>query len=282
MNTKSILPFIILLLVAISCNQKSEKKIITEVNQNLDPKVDFKELETNFLKWWTYHENNITLSSNFIGLNERSEKIDKKIFLEKLSSGKYITLQLQTTEDSKNHYQLIKLSSNSDENIKNTIKSQALIELKHHQMEGDNFFEFDFTDLNGKQYTSENTKGKILILKTWFIKCKACIEEFPELNDFVDKNIENENVVFISLATDSEEELKLFLYDREFKYKVVSNQESVIEEKLGLQIYPTHIIRGENGKILKVVNKASEMISFFEESNILIKNKEIPPPPPPM
>lgn len=45
---------------------------------------------------------------------------------------------------------------------------------------------------------------------------------------------------------------------------MVSNQKEFILNELYLQAYPTHIVFNEEGIILKVVNKASEMISFFE------------------
>jgi cytochrome oxidase Cu insertion factor (SCO1/SenC/PrrC family) len=43
--------------------------------------------------------------------------------------------------------------------------------------------DFNFTDLNGQNITSLNTKGKHIIIKTWFINCTACVKEFPELNE---------------------------------------------------------------------------------------------------
>lgn len=30
---------------------------------------------------------------------------------------------------------------------------------------------FEFVDLNGHKYNRENTKGKILVMKFWFIGC---------------------------------------------------------------------------------------------------------------
>jgi peroxiredoxin len=273
---------ITLFILSLSCNQRNEKATIIEPDKLLNPKINPKEIQKDFLKWWTYHQSNINLSSNFIASNENSENINQIEFLEKLSSGKFIPIKLQSADSTENHYQLFELNKNADDNIENVIKNASLVELKHSKMVGVSLFDFDFTDLNGNQFTKENTKGKIIILKTWFIKCKACVEEFPELNDFVDRNNSNKNILFISLATDSKEELKKFLIEREFKYNVIPQQKSYITEKLGLEIYPTHIIVDENGNILKVANKASDMISFFEKSSISINKRGIPPPPPPI
>jgi thiol-disulfide isomerase/thioredoxin len=134
-------------------------------------------------------------------------------------------------------------------------------------MEGLRFPDFDFIDLNGDRFSTESTAGQLKIIKTLFINCVACVKEFPELNTFVEKNSNKKDVIFLSLATDAKPELDLFLKKKPFSYKVVSNQNTFIVEKLKLQIYPTHIVVDKNGKILKVVNKASEMISFFEDYN---------------
>lgn len=244
----------------------------------LEPKVNIGELTSDYMKWWTYHSYNISLSSNFVGLNEQSDTIDKKQFLENLITGNYIPLKIKSDDKAKT-YRLFKLDSNSDKSIRSTIKDKSLTELKYFKMEGLPLPEFNFTDLNENIYTNESTKGKTIILKTWFINCEACVAEFPELNEFVEKYKQRNDVIFLSLARDTKDELKNFLQKKHFEYQVVPNQREFIEKKLNSQLYPTHIIVDKNGIVLKVVNKASEMISFFENEKKL--TEKIPPPPPP-
>ena len=232
------------------------------------------------MKWWTYHTDNISLSSNFVGLSEQSDTIDKNQFLEKLVTGNYIPLKIKSENKDKT-YKLFKLDSNADKDIGTTIKNESLTNLKYFKMEGLPLPEFNFTDLNGNTYTNKNTNGKIIILKTWFIKCHACVAEFPELNEFVERYKQRNDVIFLSLALDSKTELENFLKKKDFEYQVVPNQREFIDKNLKLQIYPTHLIVDKNGTIIKVGNKASEMISFLENEKKLTNNK-IPPPPPPI
>ncbi|GGG97468.1 hypothetical protein GCM10011416_14350 [Polaribacter pacificus] len=279
MKRHQIVTTLLLTIFVFSCkdNQSGETPLVDEV-EIIEPKINLAELELNFMNWWTYHSNNITLSSNFISLNENSATIDKKEFLEKLITSKYIPVKLKSNKEF-DTYKLFKLHSNANKSIGSTLKSQSLTNLKHYNMEGMHFPDFDFTDLNGNVYTNENTKGKILILKTWFINCIACVAEFPELNAFVEKYKQRKDIIFLSLALDSKAELEVFLQKKVFKYQVVSNQNEFIGKKMNLQIFPTHILVDSNGTILKVVNKASEMIAFFENENILTE-KTAPPPPP--
>lgn len=273
MKTKYIFTTLLISIFLLSCQDKSVKASITE------PKIDLNELENDFMKWWNYHSSEISLANDFIGLNEVSDTINKKDFLTKLTSGNYIVLKLES-KDENILYKLYSLNLKSDKSIKNTIINESLINLKHYEMEGENFPEFNFVDLNGNNFSNENLKGKMVIYKTWFINCQACVAEFPELNELVKKNKNNKEIVFISLALDEKDKLDSFLKRKDFKYEIVPNQKELIVEKLNLTTYPTHIVVDKNGVIIKVVNKASEMIDFLENNKKTLSKTKMPPPPP--
>ncbi|GAB3218172.1 TlpA family protein disulfide reductase [Algoriphagus aestuariicola] len=257
--------FILFLLVAlVSCGGKSKDSESPETVGILAPNVDVKELQSDFMKWWTYHSRSISLSSDFVGFDEHSDTIGKKGFLEKLGTGKYIPLKL-ASDKGRDTYQLYRLDWFAHEGIGPTIENESKTNLNYFTMEGAPFPEFDFTDLVGNHYTSQNTQGKTLVLKTWFIACKPCLEEIPKLNELVGKYSNQDDLMFISLALDSQAELEKFLKKKNFDYQVVASQEELIKEKLELQLYPTHLIVDQNGSISKVFNKASDMILFLED-----------------
>lgn len=254
--------------------QPSSFKKVEEVQ----PSVDSKELQSDFRKWWTYYSYEINLSTDFIGLNEQLDIIEKSVFLKLLTSGKYIPLK-EPSSDEIHTYRLLKLSSDADESISATIKNEAKKHWKHFQMEGTPLPAFDVTDLNGNRYTNASTKGKTLVLKTWFINCKACVAEFPELNEWVGEHQQQKDLIFLSFALDQSQDLERFLQKREFAYQTVPNQKEFINTKMNLSIYPTHLIVDKNGIIQKVVNNASDIISFFEKQERLKGKKAAPPPP---
>lgn len=274
--------FLAIILCFTSCmeNKKPQTKD-TRVNLH-KPNVDFNSLQIDFRKWWTYHYNNISLSSEFIALNDRSEIISKKFFLEKLLTGDYIPLKLETSH-SVEKLKLFKLDSSADQSIRTTIKSTSTVIYEYFKKEGSNFPEFNFKDLNGKEYKNENTFGKTLIIKCWFINCKPCIAEFPELNELVERHNDREDILFISLAIDSKADLEKFLNRKTFKYETIPNQEEFMNITLDVKQYPTHIVVNKNGIVEKVVSKSSELISYLKKSQITVmeETKNLPPPPPP-
>lgn len=260
-----IIAAIIISMVLFSCKEKdkkeiqltSERKEIIEQNNAID------DLESDFSKWYSYFSDSISLSSDFIGLSEKSDTIGKRQFLESLTTGDFIPINIKSSTEAKT-YKLSELSADANNSIRNTIKNESLTNLKHYNLEGQQLPKYEFVDLNGNHYTNENTIGKTIFLKTWFLSCIACIEEFPELNEYVKKHEQSNDVLFLGLALDRKKELERFLQKKQFDYQVIPNQREYIE-KLGLQIYPTHIIVDEKGLITKVFNSASEMIAFYEK-----------------
>lgn len=231
-------------LITISC-QKSN-------NTNSD--AIGAQFENSYQDWWLYHNDSIKLSSKFKPLDANSDEISKEGFLKWLCTGEYVPLRC-SSDNRNNVYRLYKLKPNADKNISSTIKNVARIELGNFLKEGQEMKPFRFVDLNGNLYTSENTKGKIVVLKCWFIHCKKCVEEMPELNKIVQQYKNRKDVVFIGLATDSDDDLRKFLSKKDFAYAVIPNQETYMKNSLGTKIFPTHYIINK-GIIKKVANDA--------------------------
>ncbi len=224
--------------------------------------TDWKTLTKDFMTWYNYTYYNVRLSQDFIGLDLDSIKIDKAAFLNKLMTENVVAFKTKILQG-QSVYQLFKLNSN-DESIKATIKQMASTEIPHFKMEGFEIPEFNFTDLMGKVYNKLLTKGKIVILKCWFIHCGACVKEFTELNKLVDDNHERDDILFLSLALDSKQDLIKFFETKDFKFATVAEMKNYIVNKLNITEYPTHLLIDRNGKIIKVVNRIDDLVPFLK------------------
>ena len=76
----------------------------------------------------------------------------------------------------------------------------------------------------------------------------------PALNDLVNQYKNRNDILFVSLAFDSKENLKFFLMQHPFNYAVVPGQQNYIMEELKIGSFPTHLIINKQGMIAKVVN----------------------------
>jgi thiol-disulfide isomerase/thioredoxin len=241
------------------------KKIPTNNKNSVSNKVfttDWTTLTKDFMTWYNYTYYNIRLSQDFIGLDIDSIEIDKATFLNKLLTGNVVAFKIKILQGEP-VYKLYKLNSN-DESIKATIKQMASTEMEHFKMEGIENPKFNFTDLNGKTYNNSSTKGKIIVLKCWFIHCVACVKEIPELNKLVEQNENRNDILFISLAIDAKQNLIKFLKTKEFNYAVIPEMENYMVDKLHITTYPTHLLIDKSGKIVKIVNRIDDLIPFLK------------------
>ena len=241
--------FIFVQISTFSYAQKSKNDSL-----QIQPKILLKD----FQHWWNYTYKFVNLSSDFKALDSESKIISKEMFLKSLSTGNYIPLLISTNE-SPEVYKLYKLKPSDNSSIKSTVKDLGQTEYERFTREGTKIPKFNFTDLNGKIYTNQNTKGKILVLKCWFIHCGSCVAEMPALNLMVAKYRNRKDILFVSLAYDSKAQLKDFLYKKVFDYAVVPVKENYMEKQLKVTAYPTHFIINKDGIIKKIVDRQDRL-----------------------
>jgi peroxiredoxin len=218
-----------------------------------NPEVNPAEIQRKFMDWWTYQYNEIMLSRDFVALDSNSKEITKEAFLKVLSEGNYIPIRLESDKDVF-YYKLFKIEPTSDTSIKASIAETAFNEIQNYKKEGEPFPEFSFKDLNDNLITNENLKGKIVVVKCWYIHCAACVKEFPDVNQLASKYKDRKDIVFLSLAEDSPEQLKPFLIRKPLSYAVVPNMKTYMNLTLQLNAFPTHFIINKKGFIVKVLS----------------------------
>lgn len=266
---KKLIPTFLLLIVysAFSCNSGEPRQVSETSSESKDSssdkvfQIDRTKLTTDYTAWYNYAYYNVRLSHDFIGLDTDSTTISKTAFLNKLMEGDLVALKIRMSQG-KPVYKLYEVNS-IDKTFNSTIKQMAEIEMAHFEMEGAELPAYNFTDLEGKIYDNNSTKGKLLVVKCWFIACVACVKEFPELNKLVEENKGRDDVLFISLAMDPTKNLVKFLKTKEFKYAVIPETKSFMMDEMHINMYPTHLLINRDGKIVKVVNDIQDLIPFL-------------------
>ncbi len=106
---------------------------------------------------------------------------------------------------------------------------------------------FEIKALDGETLRLADFKGKVVVLNFWYISCPPCRVEIPGLNKLVDE-FSGQDVVFIGFALDKPEELRSFLKEFAFKYRIVA-EASAIRSLYGVSVFPTHVIINKQGQI---------------------------------
>lgn len=86
---------------------------------------------------------------------------------------------------------------------------------------GDMCPEFFFKDVDGKEVSLEQFKGKYVVIDVWASWCQPCKQEFPNLKRLEEK-YKDKNIVFVSISSDTQE--------RRWRFEL-----GFLREKLNLQ-----------------------------------------------
>jgi peroxiredoxin len=241
--------------------------ISTAQNKFGNPEVDPIQIQKTFQDWSAYNKK-IMLSRDFTALDAFSKEISKESFLDQLANGNFIPVRLKS-EAAIYIYKLFKIQPKSDTSIKATINQIGFDAYKNYKMEGTAFPKFSFKDLDGNLVTNESMKGKIIVIKCWYIHCTPCIREFPQVNKLVSAYKDRKDIAFMSLAEDSPEQLKTFLARKPLLYSVIPNMKDYMNEALQLNSFPTHFILNKEGMISKVLpNFESLEVALAKESKL--------------
>ena len=140
---------------------------------------------------------------------------------------------------------------------------------KYKLQEGTVLKELNFKDSNGNNFTLDNLKGKVIVLNFWFIGCKPCVEEIPDLNRIQEK-FKDKDVVFLAVTFDSKKKLEEFVKKKPFNFTLVPDSMKIIRQ-FYVNSYPTTLLIDKDRKIhliddllvFDLMNKIEKMIKQF-------------------
>ena len=112
---------------------------------------------------------------------------------------------------------------------------------------------FTLNDLQGKPLTLSSLRGKYVILDFWGSWCIWCIKGFPRMKEYYAKYPGKFEILGID-CNDTEELWKEAVKKHELPWlHVYCPEESTLLEDYGVKGFPTKIIIGPDGKIVKTI-----------------------------
>ncbi|GAB3254347.1 hypothetical protein GCM10027347_14740 [Larkinella harenae] len=211
-----------------------------------------------------YRQKHVKLYEDFEALDTASNAISKERFLQQISTGQYFPVRLRST-DSSVYYRLYSLGKSVHDDIKTVSKYWGLEQYEHFQQEGQSLPKYDLIDLDGNRYSNESTRGKVLVIKCWFINCLPCVQEMPALNAIKQQYQGRKDVLFVSVCLDSRDKVEAFLTKKKFDYAVVPDQAKFLTDQLQINSYPTHFVINKQGLIAKKVGDYHGMVYALEK-----------------
>ena len=186
-------------------------------------------------------EGAIMLEDNTIIKDESGNKVEMSKFMELMNSGERA---MDPVNDSNGKLQYLQLRKATEKEKK--MMSERSLPRDISKYIGERAPEFKMKDINGNIISSEDTKGKVVVLNFWFAACKPCIAEIPELNEVYETYKKDTNVVFASITFDNRDKVNSFLKKYPFQYPVVSDAKEVCD-LFNATSYPTNIVIDKEG-----------------------------------
>lgn len=113
--------------------------------------------------------------------------------------------------------------------------------------------DFTLNDLNGKPLTLSSLRGKYVILDFWGSWCGWCIKGMPKMKEYYQKYAGKFEILGID-CNDTEAKWKAAVEKYELPWLHVYNtRDSKVLEHYQIEGFPTKIIVGPDGKIVKTI-----------------------------
>lgn len=160
-----------------------------------------------------------------------------------LFKGNY-SLKPEDPKDKNTAFLLVRLS---EEETRKKLEKMPRPRPSNSFRDGEKFSLFNETDINGNKIKLKDSIGKIIVLNFWFINCPPCRKEIPDLNNLVD-SFSSQGVIFAGIALDQEADLKEFLKQLPFRYRIIANGRYLAGNN-SITSYPTHVIIDQEGKV---------------------------------
>ena len=113
--------------------------------------------------------------------------------------------------------------------------------------------DFTLNDLNGKPLTLSSLRGKYVILDFWGSWCVWCIKGIPQMKEYYQKYAGKFEILGID-CNDTEAKWKAAVEKYELPWLHVYNtRDSKVLEQYEIEGFPTKIIVGPDGKIVKTI-----------------------------
>lgn len=197
-----------------------------------------------FISTFIAAQEELMIDENTPIVDEKGQKTSFNKVLPQLDSGEYTLEPVMNNDGTLKHAKLRKLSKVEQEEMNAFI---AEMEANDRKYIGQDVPDFKFTDINGKTYSKADLKGKVVVINFWFIQCKPCTQEMPELNKLVEKYRQNKNVIFLAPTFNQKDKVLKFLKKKSFDYALIANAEETIKD-FGINSYPTNIVMNKEGK----------------------------------
>ncbi|MES2026893.1 MAG: TlpA disulfide reductase family protein [Pseudomonadota bacterium] len=113
--------------------------------------------------------------------------------------------------------------------------------------------EVTFVNLQGKKITSQDLRGKVVMINFWATSCVTCVKEMPEMVDTYNKYKDNGlEFIAVAMAYDPANYVLNFVETRKLPFTVALDVQGELAKSFGdVKLTPTTLVVDKDGHIIK-------------------------------
>lgn len=110
-----------------------------------------------------------------------------------------------------------------------------------------------FVNLQGKKITSQDLRGKVVMINFWATSCTTCVKEMPEMVETYKKyNAQGLEFIAVAMAYDPPNYVLNFVETRKLPFTVALDTQGELAKSFGnIQLTPTTLVVDKNGHVIK-------------------------------
>ncbi|CAM5468029.1 TlpA disulfide reductase family protein [Eoetvoesiella caeni] len=110
-----------------------------------------------------------------------------------------------------------------------------------------------FTSLTGQQISTQDLRGKVVLVKFWATSCVTCIQQMPDtVQAYEDMSPKGYDVIAVAMQYDPPNYVKNYSDTRKLPFTVAIDSQGKIAKAFGdVQLTPTAFLIDKQGHIIK-------------------------------
>ncbi len=110
-----------------------------------------------------------------------------------------------------------------------------------------------YTSLDGRQFTTNDLRGKVYLVKFWATSCVTCVQQMPDtVQAYNDYSPQGYEVIAVAMDYDPPDYVRNFTQSRQLPFTVAMDATGEIAKAFGdVKLTPTAFLVDKQGRIIK-------------------------------
>lgn len=135
-------------------------------------------------------------------------------------------------------------NSSSEKKLNDNFKSDTALRISKTKA-----MDFKLKDLNGKEVSLSDYKGKKVFLNFWATWCPPCKAEMPEMETLYQETKDSDLVILAVNLDEDKDTVQKFISSNKYNFPVLLDTDNIVASKYGVVSIPTSFFIDKEGNI---------------------------------